>query len=74
MLDPAGRPVRVLGAGAGLVAATRSGDADPVWLVTGTDSAGVSSAVSAFDASDLHARFALAVDNGRRIALPAEQG
>jgi hypothetical protein len=74
VLDPAGHTVRVLGAGAGLVAATQSGDADPVWIVTGTDSAGLSAAASAFDARDLQARFALAVDNGQRLALPQGQG
>ena len=36
-----GSATHTLGAGAGLVAATRSGEDAPVWVVTGTDAAGV---------------------------------
>jgi hypothetical protein len=74
VLDPSGHVVRVLGAGTGLVAATRTGDADPVWLVTGTDPAGVAAAAGAFDEGDLHARFAVAVAGGRREPLPEVRG
>jgi len=70
MLDQTGRAASVLEAGSGLVAATRTGDADPVWLVTGTDWAGVAAAARVFDAGDLRDHFALAVSAGRRIALP----
>ena len=40
LLDWHGGTVRTLGAGAGLVAATRFEDQAPTWVVTGTDSAG----------------------------------
>src|SRR3712207_2821079 len=42
-----GREAEDLGAGTGLVAATRIDDAGPVWLVTGTDEAGVDAAAGA---------------------------
>ncbi len=63
LLDPRGHAVRTLGAGAGLVAATQSGDDRPIWVVTGTDDAGVAAAVRAFDgaARSTH-RFAVAVE------------
>ena len=47
LLDPHGQPVRTLGAGAGLVAATAQGSSSPTWLVTGADAAGVSAAADA---------------------------
>ena len=40
LLDPRGERVRSLGAGAGLVAATRFLDQQPTWVVTGTDEVG----------------------------------
>ena len=50
LLDQTGRVVRTLGAGAGLIAATRLYGQPPVWFVTGTDAAGVAAAVQAFNA------------------------
>ncbi len=44
VLDADGLPVRMLSAGAGLIAATRQAEEAPVWVVTGTDSAGVEGA------------------------------
>ena len=44
VLDARGRSARTLGAGSGLVAATRANERQPVWFVTGTDDAGVASA------------------------------
>jgi hypothetical protein len=70
LLDAQGNAVRTLGPGSGLVAATRLGDAPPVWLVTGTDEAGVEAAAIAFEPGDLHDRFALAVANDIGIPLP----
>lgn len=75
LLDPSGRSVQTLGAGAGLIAATRSGEEAPVWTVTGTDSAGVEAAARAFGAAALHDRFAVAVaPGGEALALPRPPG
>ncbi len=72
VLDPQGRTVARLGAGAGLVAATRHGEDAPVWVVSGTDAAGVQRAASAFDAGDLRDRFALALTaSGAGLSVPA---
>jgi hypothetical protein len=70
LLDQAGRQVRKLGAGGGLVAATRTGEESPVWVVTGTDSGGVARAARAFDMATLRDRFAVAVGAGGALALP----
>src|SRR5262249_14699797 len=51
LLNPAGKVVRTLGAGAGLVAATADSSSAPTWLITGTDAAGVTAAAAAFNAS-----------------------
>jgi hypothetical protein len=69
-LDAGGHAVRTLGPGTGLVAATQTGDAKPVWMVTGTDESGVESAVRAFDEGTLDHRFAVAVSNDLPISLP----
>jgi hypothetical protein len=71
-LDDRGRTVAALGAGAGLVAATRHGEDAPVWVVSGTDEAGVHRAAGAFDVEDLRDRFALTLDPaGAKVAVPA---
>ncbi len=67
LLDPDGRPARALLAGAGLIAATRTGEDAPEWVVTGTDDAGVQRAAQDFSERDLRDRFALAVTP---LALP----
>jgi hypothetical protein len=73
-LDPRGRTVARLGAGAGLIAATRWRDEDPVWIVTGTDAAGVEFAAKhAFDESVLHEKFALAISEGLPVPLPVTE-
>jgi hypothetical protein len=71
-LDARGRPVRTLRAGAGLIAATRAASQQPTWVVTGTDAAGLESAVRAFadGESALAGKFALAVSADRAVALP----
>lgn len=71
ILDPRGRTTRTLGAGTGLVAATRFEGGQPVWVVTGTDDAGVRAAASALDPGDLQGHFALAVSDGRAVPAPA---
>jgi hypothetical protein len=70
LLGQTGQVVRTLGAGAGLVAATRLNGAPPVWFVTGTDAAGVAAAVQAFNASTLDGHFAVAVANDAAEPLP----
>jgi hypothetical protein len=75
LLNERGDVSRTLGAGTGLVAATRAKDgkeqvSDPVWIVTGTDDAGVAAAASALDEGALAGRFAIALSGGRPIGLP----
>lgn len=69
LLNERGQTARVL-TGAGLVAATRSAEQAPVWLVTGTGEAGVQLAARALAGGTLAHRFALALGPGGR-ALPA---
>jgi hypothetical protein len=70
VLDAEGRPARTLGAGTGLIAATREKDRQPVWFVTGTDDAGVAAAARALDESVLADRFALAISADLPVAIP----
>jgi hypothetical protein len=71
LLDARGRATRTLAAGAGLVAATRYGEEAPVWVVTGTDAAGVGSAAHAFAEATLRNRFALALEpSGTARSVP----
>ncbi len=46
LLDQRGDAARTLGAGAGLVAATRFEEQAPTWAITGTDAAGVAAAAA----------------------------
>jgi hypothetical protein len=68
-LDEKGRVARTLTADAGLIAATRYGEQAPVWLVSGTDEAGLELAARAFNRAALENRFALALEPGG-AALP----
>jgi hypothetical protein len=70
LLDENGRRVRGLGAGAGLVAATRQGKDAPVWLVTGTDATGVDLAARGFDTNTLGSRFAVAFTSTGALPVP----
>ncbi len=65
-----GETVREFGAGSGLIAATRRADEPPVWMVTGTDRAGVGLAAAALDPGDLANRYAAFVRDGRVGSLP----
>lgn len=69
-LDRDGRPAGMLGAGAGLIAATASEEQAPTWVVTGPDASGVEHAARAFSQPSLNDRFAVVVDEreGRLIA------
>jgi hypothetical protein len=65
-----GSPAQTLGAGTGLIAATAAPDTPPVWVVTGTDDAGVTAAASALDEATLKNNFALAISEGRGVHVP----
>ena len=74
LLDAQGATVRTLTGSAGLIAATRSTEQEPEWLITGTDAAGVQLAASRLDEAALHDRFAVAHQpprGGRAGAAPA---
>jgi hypothetical protein len=71
VLDQDGHAVRVFAGGAGLVAATREGsEGAPVWVVTGTDEAGVERAAGAFDEATLRERFAVAATAAGTLPAP----
>jgi hypothetical protein len=73
LLDAGGHVTRTLSAGAGLVAAVRYSGEEPLWLVTGTDNAGVGLAARAFDRAALANHFAVAIDPGDEV-LPLPEG
>jgi Domain of unknown function (DUF4430) len=70
LLDEGGVAKQQSGAGTGLIAATRIREEAPVWVVTGTDEAGVARAARAFDAATLRDHFAVAVVPSGVLALP----
>jgi Domain of unknown function (DUF4430) len=72
LLDPAGKVVRTLGDGAGLIAATAQPSTGPFWLITGTDVAGVNAAAAALTPARLRDHFALAVQGGTDLPVPQE--
>jgi hypothetical protein len=74
LLDARGRAARELLAGGGLIAATRHAENAPVWVLTGTDSAGVDLAARALEAPVLHNRFAVALAQGSVLPVPAGGG
>ncbi len=74
LLNPAGQVVRTLGAGAGLIAATGQSATGTVWLITGTDVAGVSAAAASLTPARLRDHFALAVQGSTDLPVPLEPG
>jgi hypothetical protein len=70
-LGVSGSTVRRFGGGAGLIAATRRGADPPVWLITGTDLAGVERAAEALGQESLEDRYAAIVFEGQIASLPA---
>jgi Domain of unknown function (DUF4430) len=71
LLDGGGGTTATLTAGAGLIAATKDIESAVVWVVTGTDEAGVQRAAQAFDTSSLQNHFALAVTaTGAQLPVP----
>ncbi len=69
-LDERAEPVESFAAGAGLVAAVRSGSDPPTWVVTGTDRSGVAEAVTLLAGESLANRYAVIGVGGREIAVP----
>ena len=67
---PPARSARTLGAGAGLIAATRRSSTAPTWLITGTDTAGVAAAAARARRAALRDHFALAVHGRQAIPVP----
>jgi len=74
LLDPTGRAARTLGPGAGLIAATAGGSNIPIWVITGTDAAGVSGAAAALQTGRLRDHFALATSPAGVVPVPLEAG
>jgi len=72
LLNPHGQTVRTLGAGAGLIAATGNSSTAPVWLITGTNAAGVSAAAAALTPARLDYHFAVAVQGQTDFPVPLE--
>jgi hypothetical protein len=73
VLDSQGRVVRKLGAGSGIVAATRFEGQQPTWTVSGTDDAGLTRAVRLIDVRLLRDRYALAASPSGPQPLPARK-
>jgi hypothetical protein len=69
-LDQDGRRLRPLSSGTGLIAATRQGEDAPIWVVTGTDAAGVELAARSFNERALRDRFAVVETPAGNVALP----
>jgi hypothetical protein len=70
VLDPRGHVVRTLGPGTGLIAATAVAGQPPVWVVTGTDAAGIALAARSLTADVLDDRFAVAITGSGPVSLP----
>ncbi|HEX5310111.1 MAG TPA: DUF4430 domain-containing protein [Solirubrobacteraceae bacterium] len=74
LLDGKGQTVLTLGARSGLLAATRYREEAPVWVVSGTDEAGVERAAGALSETALRDRFAIALpETGGPIGLPVPE-
>jgi hypothetical protein len=73
LLDENGKVAETVPGSVGLVAATRFGDQEPTWIVTGTDDTGVAAAAAALRSDILTNRFAVALIDGRGEALPIKQ-
>jgi hypothetical protein len=71
LLSANGTIVQKVGGNAGLIAATRFEKQAPTWIITGTSAAGVQKAAESLTAKTLRNRFAVVVDGGRTIPLPA---
>ncbi len=65
-----GRPQRSFGAEAGLVAATRRGEAPPTWVITGTNLSATDSAAAHLNGADLRDHYAVATEGAKETPLP----
>jgi hypothetical protein len=75
LLNGAGSITATLTGAAGLIAATKDDESAIVWVVTGTDEAGVQHAAGAFAESALKNHFALAVTStGAQLPVPGASG
>ena len=63
LLNDEGQPAGSIGKGGGLIAALRTGDGPPTWVVTGTDAKGVAAAASLLG-DPLRNRYAVATQPG----------
>jgi hypothetical protein len=72
LLNPHGAVARTLTGSAGMIAATSESGAPPTWLVTGTDSGGVTAAADALTPAALDEHFALAVQGGVDLPVPQQ--
>ena len=73
LLDEEGRVDRTLGPGGGLLAATQIEAQQPTWIVTGVDASGVAAAAAALTEQELEDHFAIAVEKGLTVPLPASE-
>ncbi|MGI8622970.1 MAG: DUF4430 domain-containing protein [Solirubrobacteraceae bacterium] len=73
LLDQDGKIAQTQADAVGLVAATRFGEQQPTWIVTGTDDAGVAAAAAALRSDVLSNHFAVAIIKGRALPLPVRQ-
>ncbi len=73
LLDAEGQVAETRTGSVGMVAATRFGEQQPTWFVTGTDDAGVAAAAAALRTDILTNRFAVALVDGRAENLPIRQ-
>lgn len=74
LLDETGGEARSEGEGTGLLAATALPEQQAVWLVTGTDDAGVEAAARALDPDVLGDAFAVAATPDGPVRLPVRAG
>jgi Domain of unknown function (DUF4430) len=74
LLDEAGRPTQTLTAGTGLIAALSAPKEAPVWVITGTDEAGVDRAAAGLEEATLAGHFAVALSPSGALALPRASG
>jgi hypothetical protein len=70
LYDAHGSVVRTLGAGTGLIAAVRYRHGRPVWVITGTNAAGIEAAATALQQGLLADHFAAVVRGTTITALP----
>jgi hypothetical protein len=72
LLDAQGQAVRSLSGEAGLIAATTAPKEAPVWVISGTDEAGVQLAARSLNAAVLAEHFAVVLTPQGATALPVE--